>query len=253
MKISVVTVSFNSIRTIKDTINSVLAQDYHDLEYIVIDGNSWDGTVEILKSIDDPRLKWISEPDKGIYDGMNKGIKMASGEIVGILNSDDFYKDETVVSQIAKEFSNSNAEAVFGDVSFVNPKKLNKTVRYYSSKFFNPSKFRYGFMPAHPTFFTRKIWFEEFGYYQTDYKIAADYELLTRFLYKHKLPYRYVPVDMVVMRTGGVSNRSIVSNYILNKEIIRGCKENGIRTYLGLLMFKYFVKVFELVPKWKVS
>ena len=211
----------------------------------------WD--LKILKSYNDPRLKWFSEPDRGIYDGMNKGLKMASGEVVGILNSDDFYKDSGVISKIAKEFINTNTEAVFGDVRFVNPKRLNRTVRYYSSKFFNPSWFKYGFMPAHPTFFTRKMWFEEFGYYQTDYKIAADYELLTRFLYKHKLPYRYVPLDMIVMRTGGASTKSLYSNYILNKEIVRGCRENGIKTYLGLLAFKYFVKVFELIPRWKVS
>jgi len=249
MKISIVTTSFNSASTIKDTIDSVLSQDYNNLEYIIADGGSKDGTLDIIKSYDDPRIRWISEPDKGIYDGMNKGIKMATGEVVGIINSDDFYKNPAVLSAVADGFSDKDIEAVFGDVRFVNPGNLTKTVRYYSSKRFKPSKFRFGFMPAHPTFFTKKKWFDKLGYYQTDYKIAADYELLIRFLYKHKLPYKYLPLDMIVMRTGGASTKSIKSNYILNQEIVRGCRENGITTFMWLLTFKYFIKVFELLRK----
>jgi glycosyltransferase involved in cell wall biosynthesis len=249
MKISIVTTSFNSASTIRDTIDSVLSQDYDNLEYIIADGGSKDGTLDIIKSYNDPRIRWISEPDKGIYDGMNKGIKMATGEIVGIINSDDFYKNNSVISAVAEGFADQKTEAVFGDVRFVNPDNLNKTVRYYSSKRFRPSKFRFGFMPAHPTFFTKKKWFDKLGYYQTDYKIAADYELLIRFLYKHRLPYKYIPLDMIVMRTGGASTKSIKSNYILNKEIVRGCKENGITTFMWLLTFKYFIKVFELIKK----
>jgi len=249
MKISIVTTSFNSASTISDTIDSVLSQDYDNLEYIIADGGSKDGTLDIIKSYNDPRIRWISEPDKGIYDGMNKGIKMATGEIVGIINSDDFYKNNSVISAVAEGFADQKTEAVFGDVRFVNPDNLNKTVRYYSSKRFRPSKFRFGFMPAHPTFFTKKKWFDKLGYYQTDYKIAADYELLIRFLYKHRLPYKYIPLDMIVMRTGGASTKSIKSNYILNKEIVRGCKENGITTFMWLLTFKYFIKVFELIKK----
>jgi len=249
MKISIVTTSFNSASTIKDAIDSVLSQDYNNIEYIIADGGSKDGTLDIIKSYDDPRIRWISEPDKGIYDGMNKGIKMATGEVVGIINSDDFYKNKFVISAVAKGFSDNKTEAVFGDVRFVNPDNLTKTVRYYSSKRFTPAKFRFGFMPAHPTFFTKKKWFDKLGYYQTDYKIAADYELLIRFLYKHKLSYKYIPLDMIVMRTGGASTKSIKSNYILNKEIVRGCKENGITTFMWLLTFKYFIKVFELLKK----
>jgi len=249
MKISIVTTSFNSADTIKDTIDSVLSQNYENIEYVIADGGSKDGTVEVIKSYTDPRIRWISEPDKGIYDGMNKGIKMSTGDVVGILNSDDFYKNNDVISSVVNEFADEKTEAVFGDVRFVNPDNLKKTVRYYSSKNFKPSKFRFGFMPAHPTFFTKKKWFDKLGYYQTDYKIAADYELLIRFLYKHKLAYKYIPLDMIVMRTGGASTRSIKSNYILNKEIVRGCKENGITTFMWLLTFKYFVKVFELFKK----
>ena len=250
MKVSIITTSFNSASTIKDTIDSVLSQDYKNLEYIIADGGSNDGTVDILKSYEDPRIRWISEPDKGIYDGMNKGIQLATGEVVGILNSDDFYKNDSVISAVVNGFSDNHTEAVFGDVRFVNPDNLTRTVRYYSSKRFTPGKFRFGFMPAHPTFFTKKKWFDKLGYYQTDYKIAADYELLIRFLYKHKLPYKYLPLDMIVMRTGGASTKSLKSNYILNKEIVRGCKENGITTFMWLLTFKYFIKVFELIKKY---
>jgi hypothetical protein len=129
----------------------------------------------------------------------------------------------------------------------VRPDNLNKTVRYYSSAKFHPGRFRWGFMPAHPTFFVRRKYFEQYGYYQTDYKIAADFELLMRFLYTHKLRYKYLPKDIIKMRIGGKSTKSWQSNYILNKEIVRGCKENGIYTNLFLLCFKYFIKIFEFI------
>ena len=250
MKVSLITVCYNSERYISSAIESVLAQDYPAIEYIIVDGKSTDNTIFKVKSYETAfagRLRWLSEPDQGIYDAINKGIRMASGDIVGILNSDDFYHYPTCIATVVDVFEAAGMDACFADVRYVNPNNLDKTVRYYSSGQFHPKKFRWGFMPAHPTFFVRKKFFDELGYYKTDYRIAADYELLIRFLYTHKLTYTYIPLDMIKMRTGGISTRSLKSNYILNKEIVRGCKENGIYTNMFLLSFKYFRKFLELV------
>jgi len=247
MKISLLTVSFNSAATIADSIKSVRGQDYNDIEYIIVDGNSKDGTNEIIKANESKINKWISEPDKGIYDAMNKAVKMATGEVVGILNSDDFYSDTTIISQVMNAFTDPAVDAVFGDLVFVDPANLSKIVRTYSSSHWNPKKFAWGFMPAHPTFFVRRKYYEQFGLFKTDYRISADYELLIRFLYLHKLKYKYLPLKMVIMRKGGVSSRNLKSNLILNDEIIRGCRENGIYTNVFMVYSKYFRKLFELL------
>ncbi|WP_243349640.1 glycosyltransferase family 2 protein [Parabacteroides sp. FAFU027] len=250
MKLSIITVAYNSAETIAHTIESVLEQSYSDIEYIIVDGGSKDNTVEIIKSYEprfNGRMKWISEKDNGLYDAMNKGIRMATGEVVGIINADDFYHRNDVIALIAKGFKEEHVQATFADVRFVKPDNLEKTVRYYACKNFAPWRFRFGFMPAHPTFFTYKWYFDEFGYYRTDYKIAADYELLIRFLYKHKLKYKYLHLDVMKMRTGGASTASVKSNLILNREIVRACRENGIYTNLAILSLKYFVKVWEMV------
>ena len=251
MKISVITVTFNSGKTVKDTIESVLKQKYDDYEYLVIDGGSKDNTVDIIKEYEpkfNGRMRWISEKDKGMYDGINKGIRLSTGDIVGIINSDDFYHRDDIFDVIAKSFEeNPDVQAIYGDVRFVHPDNLEKTVRYYSSKHWKPWRFRFGFMPAHPTFFTYKENFEKYGYYQYDYHIAADYELLIRHLYTNRVPCKYVPVDFMKMRTGGRSTNGWKANVLLNKEIVRACKENGIWTCMPLLFLKYFIKVFELV------
>lgn len=251
MKISIITVTYNSSQTLRDTLISVLKQDYDNYEYILIDGGSTDSTVNIIKEYEprfSGRMRWISEQDRGMYDGMNKGIKMATGDVVGIINSDDFYHRNDIFKIISDAFTqNPGIQAIYGDVRFVNPENLDKTVRYYSSARFRPSKFRWGWMPAHPSFFTYKSNFERFGYYKIDYHIAADYELLIRFLYSHKLPSKYIPIDFMKMRTGGRSTNGFKSNIYLNKEIVRACQENGIYTNMAMLFMKYFVKVFELV------
>lgn len=251
MKISVITVTFNSGETVRDTIESVLKQEYPNYEYLVIDGGSKDNTVDIIKKYEPKfggRMKWISEKDKGMYDGINKGIRMATGDVVGIINSDDFYHRNDIFDNINKAFEeDKKIEAIYGDVRFVHPDNLEKTVRYYSCKHWRPWRFRFGFMPAHPTFFTYKENFEKYGYYQYDYHIAADYELLIRHLYTNKVPAKYVPVDFMKMRTGGRSTNGWKANVLLNREIVRACKENGIWTCMPLLFMKYFIKVFELV------
>lgn len=247
MKISIITTTYNSAKTIADTITSVYNQSYSDIEHIVVDGNSKDNTLEIIKNTPNRVQKIISEPDDGIYDAMNKGIKIATGDVVGILNSDDFYHRDDIVELIAKTFEDKDVEAVYGDVRFVNPNNLNKTVRYYSSKIFHPSLFRFGFSLAHPTFFTYKIFFDSYGYYKTDYIIAADFELLLRFIKVKRLKYTYISTDFLKMRTGGVSTRSLKSNFISNKEMVRACKTNGVYTNYVFLSFKYLIKIFGLI------
>lgn len=247
MKISLLTVSYNSAATIKDTIESVLSQENTDIEYIIVDGHSEDNTVDIIKSYGDRISTWISEPDNGIYDAMNKAVKLATGEVVGIINSDDYYQDNTIISSVAKVFEDEEVDAVFGDLVFVDPKNLNRIVRTYSSKGWHPGKFARGFMPAHPTFFVRRKYYERHGLFKTDYKIAADYEILIRLLYVHKLRYRYLPLTMVKMRKGGVSSNGIQSTFVLNNEIIRACRENGISTNVFKVYPKYLVKLFELI------
>lgn len=251
MRISVVTVTFNSAKTVRDTIESVLKQQYEDYEYLVIDGGSKDETVEIIKEYEPKfggKMRWVSERDKGMYDGINKGIRMATGDVVGIINSDDFYHRTDIFEKINEAFvGHPEVEAIYGDVRFVNPDDLEKTVRYYSSKNWRPWRFRFGFMPAHPSFFEKRENFEKYGYYQYDYHIAADYELLIRHLYTNKVPAMYVPLDFMKMRTGGRSTDGIQANIRLNKEIVRACGENGIWTCMPLLFLKYFIKVFELI------
>jgi len=248
-RITVITVSYNSCKTISDTINSVLTQSYLNIEYIIIDGGSTDGTVELIQSYSNNISKFISEPDKGIYDAINKGIRLSTGDIVGILNSDDFFCNTKVITNVAEAFQKNDIEAVYGDVQYVNPKNILKVVRYYSSKLFWSDKFRFGFMPAHPSFYVKRELFDKFGYYKTDYKIAADYELLIRFLYINKVKYKYLELPFVSMRTGGVSNSSFRSNYLLNREIARACKENGIKTNFFFIYSKYFYKIFEFSGK----
>ena len=248
---SLITVSHNSSKTISDTIQSVLNQTYNDIEYIIVDGNSKDNTVDIIKEYEpkfNGRMLWISEPDKGLYGAMNKGIRMATGDVVGIINSDDFYHRNDIISIVANEFKRDlSLQAVYGDVRFVNEKNTDKTVRYYSSRLFRPWLFRFGFMPAHPSFFTFRENYFKYGLYKIDYKIAADYELLIRFLYVFRIKSKYISTDFLKMRLGGESTASIKSNYVLNQEIVRACKENNLFTSIFLLPFKYVFKVWELV------
>lgn len=250
MKITLITVTFNSEKTVKDTIESVLNQNYQNYEYLIIDGGSKDNTIEIIKEMEpkfEGRMRWISENDKGMYDAINKGIRMATGNVVGIINSDDFFHRTDIFTRVVEAFEDKSIEAIYGDVRFVSPNDLEKTTRYYSSKNWKPWKFRFGYMPAHPSFYTYKENFEKYGYYQYDYHIAADYELLIRHLYTNKVPAKYIPIDFMKMRTGGRSTSGLRSNILLNKEIVRGCKENGIWTCMPLLFCKYFIKIFELI------
>lgn len=174
---------------------------------------------------------------------------MATGDVVGILNADDYYVDAHVLQKVAAAFEEKNVHAVFADLVFVHPDNLDKVVRYYRADRFTPEMFAYGWMPPHPTFFIRREAYDEYGLFKTDYRIAADFELLARFLFRHKLSYYYLPEVIVKMRTGGVSTRNLKSNLILNREIIRACGENGINTNAFKVYSKYLNKVFQLVSR----
>jgi glycosyltransferase involved in cell wall biosynthesis len=246
-KVSIITVCFNSAKTIRDTIESVLSQNYPDIEYIVIDGGSNDQTLEIVKEYADRIAVIISETDNGIYDAMNKGIALASGDVVGMLNSDDIYMNEHAVSELMKTMQDAHSDSVFADLVIVDPENLNKVVRYYDSSYFNPSKFRFGWMPAHPTFFVKRALYDKVGPYSLDYKISADYEMLIRLLWVHKASFAYLKKPVVRMRYGGTSTSGFSRNWLLNKEIVQACKDNGIYTNVGLLALKIPRKIFELV------
>lgn len=247
MKISLITATYNSVKTLRDTIESVLSQTYPDIEYIVIDGLSKDNTMEIVREYEpkfDGRMKWISEKDAGIYDAMNKGIKLATGDVIGILNSDDFFTSTDVVERIAKGFD-EDTDAVYGDIHFVSPTNLQRCVRYYSSKIFKRSLMKMGFMPAHPSFYCRKTCFEKYGYYKTDYKIAADFDLLLRFIYVNRINIKYLPLDVVTMRLGGASTDGWKSRMTTMNEHLRSFKENGVKTNRFWLSLRYFYKATE--------
>ena len=248
MNISIITASYNSGKTIRHTVESVLRQTYPDFEYIVVDGGSTDNSIDIVKDYQvafKGRLKWISEKDKGIYDAMNKGIRMATGDVVGILNSDDFYTDENVLQTVADNFQNYSVDAVYGDIHFVRDADLGKCVRYYSSRLFSPFWLRFGFMPAHPSFYCKREVFDKAGLYSLDYKIGADYEMMVRLFKKHKIVAKYIAKDFVTMRTGGASNSNARSRLTLIKEDVKACRDNGLYTNSLLICLKYLYKIFE--------
>jgi glycosyltransferase involved in cell wall biosynthesis len=249
MKVSIITVSYNCETTIEDTILSVAAQDYSRMEHIVIDGGSTDKTMEVVEKHGTLINQYISEPDNGIYDAMNKGIKLATGDVVGILNADDIYFDNSCISEVVNGFEEKGVSAICGNLVYVSPDNLNKVVRFYSSEGFLPNMFAFGMMPAHPTFFVLRNCYESFGLYKEDYKIAADFELLLRLLKIHRISYHCIPRTLVKMRRGGVSTRNIKSNWVLNKEILKACRENNIDTNMLKILSKYFTKLFQLIQR----
>lgn len=251
MKVSIITVTYNSAKTLPDTIQSVLDQTYHHIEYLIIDGASTDGTQNVIKHFEplfNGRMKWVSEKDHGIYDAMNKGIDMATGDVIGILNSDDYYTSNDVIERMISPFNNSELDAVYGDIHFIRDGQPDKCVRYYSSKPFRPQWLRFGFMPAHPSFYCRKSIYEKVGHYKTDYKIGSDYDMMVRMFCVHHINARYLPMDFVTMRTGGASTRNFQSRYQLIKDDVRACRENGIYTNPLMICLKFFYKIFEFIP-----
>lgn len=245
--ISVITVVFNGAETLADTIESVIKQRYDNIEYIVIDGASSDATVDILRQYDHVIDYWISEKDSGIYDAMNKGIALCSGEYVGMLNADDLFFGENAVLDIADRFRETNVDAVFSCLNIVDRYNLEKIRRKYRVAAFTPTFLRIGVMPAHPTFYCKKSCYEKTGMYKTDYKIAADFEMLARLLIKQKISWSFIDKVMVIMRSGGLSNGGLMTSITLNREIVRACKDNGLYSNWFFLALKLPIRLFELV------
>ena len=255
MKVSIITVSFNSAKTIADTIESVLSQDFPQIEYIVVDGGSKDDTVSIIKRYQDHISHWVSEKDQGMYDAMNKGIAMATGDVIGILNSDDVYMNTHIVSELMELMQSQRAQVVFADLILVDQENPQKVLRYYDSGHFHPNKFKYGWMPAHPTVFVKRELYEAVGNFSITYQIAADYEMLIRILAIQRARYAYLPKPVVRMRSGGASTAGLSRNWILNQEIVRACKENGIYSNMAMLLLKLPFKLWGKVAgsRWKTS
>jgi len=246
VKVTIITVTYNSADTIAETIESVFSQDYSYIEYIIVDGLSTDGTQEIVKNYATGISKFISEKDTGLYDAMNKGIDMATGEIIGILNSDDLYENSQVISRVVNEFERSNTDSVFGDLYYFKSDNPIKPVRFYKGKNFSKKKIEIGILPPHPTFFTRRSVYEKYGTFDLQFKLASDFDLMTRFLYVHNISYSYLPINMVRMRLGGISTGNWKRIIQINKEDLKSCKKNNVRTNFIMFHLKYFIKVLYI-------
>ena len=276
MKISLITACYNSAKTIKTAMESVLAQKGVDIEYIVVDGGSKDGTVDIIKECSTRSacstrfsFKWISERDKGMYDAINKGIKMATGDVVGILNADDVLADDETLKRIAERFSRvervegdgfdsrvehvERVDCVYADIRFVKEGETvealrgAKTVRYCSAAKWRPWMFRFAAMVPHPSFYVRRECFERLGGYSLDYRICADFELELRYLYLAKLKAAYLPECVVVMRMGGMSTAGWRSNIVINREDLRALRAHGIWSCMPLIYLQYLFKIWGFV------
>ena len=249
MKISLITAAYNSGSTLRDTLDSVLRQTWTDLEYIIVDGASRDSTMELVREYEprfEGRLRWISEPDKGIYDAMNKGLAMATGDVIGILNSDDFFSSDTILEQVATVMEDPDIDAVFGDIHFVHPDDLTKCVRYYSSQSFRRWQMRMGFMPAHPSFYCRRDIYEKYGRFDASFRVSADFELLLRLIFVHRIHTRYIPLDFVTMRTGGASTSGFRSYERILQDHLRAYRQNGVRSNLLLDGLRYPCRLLEI-------
>ena len=248
MIISIIIATWNSAGTIRDTLESLYSQRWKDVEVVVIDGQSTDNTLDIVKEYEarfDGRLKWISEPDRGLYDAMNKGLAMATGDVVGILNSDDFYTSDYVLERVAREIE--GVDAVYGDIHFVSPDDLSKCVRFYSSRSFRPWQMRFGFMPAHPSFYCRRHVYQALGAFDLQFKVAADFEQLLRLIYTHRISTKYIPMDFVTMRTGGASTSGLQSHKSILRDHLRAYRKNGVRANIATESLRYAYRILQAV------
>jgi glycosyltransferase involved in cell wall biosynthesis len=246
MKTSVITVSFNSAATIGDTLSSIAEQTWPDLEHIVIDGGSTDDTLEIVRRSGKHLAYVVSQRDAGIYDAMNKGVAAATGEIIGFLNADDRYAHKDVLRDVADAMESGEIDAVFGDVAFFRSEDPNGVVRRYRSARFRPDRIAWGWMPAHPSLFVRKEIFSRVGPFSTQFRIAGDFEWIARAFRDGSMRYRYLPEILVRMRIGGISTGGWRNTILLNREVIRACRTNGISTNWLKILSKYPAKLIDL-------
>ena len=251
MKISIITVTYNSAATIRDTLDCITKQDYASIEHIIIDGASTDQTLEIVK--DYPLAKIVSEPDNGIYDAMNKGLNLATGDIIGILNSDDFYAHHQVISKVIRVFETEQVDTLYGDLQYVSQKDVRRIVRHWKAGAFHRANFHKGWMPPHPTFFVRRHIYERFGIFDTSFRNSADYELMLRFLLKNKVSTYYLPEVLVKMRTGGQSNITLRNRLRANLEDRRAWEKNGLQPRFYTMVFKPLLKLSQYFYRNKKS
>ena len=242
MRITILTPTLNSEKYLSHCLRSVQQQDYPDIEHIVLDGGSTDGTLDIVQSFSTSVSKYISEKDGGMYHAINKGIKIASGEIIGVLNSDDFLADNTVISRIAEVFSSSATDSLYADLLFVSPHNVDEVRRRWTGTIYNREKFRMGWMPAHPTFYVRKKVIENFGDYETHFFTSSDYEFMCRLLFHHNVSSTYLPKVTVKMRLGGASNGSIKHRLRANRRDFLAMKKNNIP-------YPFFISVLKPLTK----
>lgn len=247
MKISIITVCYNSEQTIEKTILSVASQTYADIEYIIVDGNSSDGTLSLIKKYESQIHKWISESDNGLYDAMNKGIELATGDIIGIINSDDTFNSNTVIEEIVSFHRKNDIQASIGNI--IQHKKNGKIIRLYSSKYWNPEKLKIGFMPPHPSIFFKSNLFQEFGNYDLGFKIGADYELITRFFLKEKISWKYSDITTTSMLVGGLSSSGAQSYELISLEIQKALNMNGIKFSPLKIKLRFFWKIIGFLKK----
>lgn len=248
MKVSIITATYNNENTVEDTVLSVSSQTYKNIEHIIIDGNSSDNTIQIIKKHQDKIAKIISEPDKGIYDALNKGIKYASGDIICFLHADDIYADDTIIEKAVILFSEKQTDSIYGDLQYVAKEDTGKIIRYWKSGEFTFSKLKKGWMPPHPTFLVKKEIYENCGVFDTNFKIAADYDIILRFLGKHKISTAYFPKVMIKMRIGGESNKSLKNIIKKMKEDVKALKKNKTGNWHTVIL-KNFIKIPQLFKK----
>ena len=248
MKISIITVCYNSAKTIEKTFKSVQSQTYNNIEYIVVDGGSKDTTLDIVQKYKELVSQSVSEPDKGLYDAMNKGIKMATGDLVGILNSDDIFTNDHVLENVANfHLENKEIDASVGNILQFNEE--GKTVRKYSAKNWNPEKLKIGFMPAHPAIFFKRDLFKKYGLYHLDFTIGADYELITRFFLQHKITWKFSDITTTSMLIGGVSSSGFSSYQLISKEIKKALTRNNIKFSYLKVQLRGFWKIIGFLNK----
>jgi glycosyltransferase involved in cell wall biosynthesis len=243
---SVITVCFNSALTLNRALQSVIHQDWPNIEHIVIDGASTDTTVHVIESNKAHLAHVLSEPDHGIYDAMNKGLDLATGDVICFLNADDYYDSNQVLSKVAEVMQQGHLDAIVGDVGFFRKGNSDRLVRHYRSDRFTPERLAWGWMPAHPALFMRREVYRRIGYFKIDYEIAADYEYIVRaFCGAQPLRYEHLPEVLVRMQMGGVSTKGFGATILLNQEVIRACRENGVSTNYFKLLLKYPMKLME--------